>query len=241
MDPKPPPDQSRRTRATPERDGPDRSPRSRVRDGGAAGQAFSETGAKEVPDVVADAVRLGYQVVEENLRHGRAAADRFKARDYGLGDATDDAQVLGRRLLDLARDLGSTWFDLIGALLDDQRLRDAVRPKAPSDPSRPDQQPSNGGGVKVRVIGHPSATGEALLEPLTDLSGPPQITPLRQSNPTETAAITGVRLGADPDTGAPALLVPVPPDQRPGVYSGTVHDAGTRRLLGSVSLTVPSA
>lgn len=244
MDPKPRPDQSRRTRPIPGRDGPDRSPRSSAPDVGAGvDETFADTGAKEVPDVVADAVRLGYQVIEENLRHGRLAADRFKARDYGLGDATDDVQILGRRALDLARDLGGTWFDLIAALLDDPRLRDAVRPrKAPSDPSRPGQQPNNGGGVAVRVIGHPSATGEALIEPLTELSGPPQVTPLRQlTNPAETATIVGVRMGADPDTGAPALLAPVPPDQPPGVYSGTVHEAGSRRLLGSISLTVPSA
>ncbi|UVO51744.1 hypothetical protein M0208_14960 [Sphingomonas sp. SUN019] len=193
-----------------------------------------------MPDVVADAVRLGYQVIEENLRHGRMAADRFRAHDYNLGDATDDVQILGRRVLDLARDLGGTWFDLVAAVLDDPRLRDAVRSRTPpSDPSRPGQQPG-GGGVTVRVIGHPSAIGEALIEPLTGLTGPPQVTPLRQlNNPAETAAITGVRLGADPDTGAPALLAPVPPDQPPGVYSGTVHDAGSGRLLGSISLTVP--
>jgi hypothetical protein len=240
MDPTPRPDSARHRRAAPERDGPDRSPRHARDTAGGVDPAFAETGAREVPDVVADAVRLGYQVIEENLRHGRMAADRFRARDYGMGDATEDVQMLGRRMLDLARDLGGAWFDLIAALLDDPRLRDAVRHRqTPSDPPRPGQ---SSGAIAVRVIGHPSATGQALLEPLTGLRGPPQISPLRQlNNPAETAAIIGVRLGADPDTGAPTILAPVPPDQPPGVYSGAVHDADTGRLLGSISLTVLSA
>lgn len=229
-------DPPRRRRAMPERDGPDRAPKGRAR-GGYEPSDQDDSDAKEVPEVVADAVRLGYQVIQENLRHGRIAADRFAAKDYGLRDAGDDVKVLGRRVVDLARDLGTSWFDLIAAVLDDERLRNAVRP---SDPAKPGSPPHDG-SMKVRVVGHLQATGEAFIEPLTGLTGPPQVTALRHlANPADTTAIIGVRLGADPDTGAPCLLAPVPPDQSPGTYSGTVHDVANGRLLGSISVTIPA-
>lgn len=229
------PGQTRRRRAMPERDGPNRAPRGAPKGNGGA---TTEPPPSEIPEVIADAVRLGYQVIEENLRQGRTAADRFGARDYGIHDATDDVQMLGRRVVDLARDLGSSWFDLVAAVLNDQRLRDAVTPRT-APPSTPGQSPG-GSTVAVCVIGHPSAAGQAFLEPLDGLSAPPRITPLRHLTDT-VSTIAGVRLGADPETGALALLAPVPPDQPPGVYAGTVHDGSAERLLGSISLTVPPA
>lgn len=232
----------RRKRPAPEREGPDRAGFGRTR-GRTPEPPPSPAAARDAPEVVADAVRLGYRVIEENLRQGRDAADRFRADGYRLEDAQEDVVTLGRRVMGLARELGSGSFDLLAAVLDDPRLREAVRSRAPSAPDRGPVPPTppRPADFAVLVLGHPSATGEAVMEPLTGLSGPPQPTPLRPvPESTAAAPITGVRLGVHPDTGAHALLVPVPPDQPPGVYAGTVHDPAGRRLLGSLSVTVPA-
>lgn len=237
----------RARRAPPERSGPDRSGTSgRGSEGGddRAAPPPVEEPFPEVTEVVAEAVRLGYRVVEENLRQGRMAADRLRAREYDIGDARDDVVTLGRRFVDLARDLGSSWFDLVGAVFDDPRLLDAVRPK-PSEPKpRRRDDPADGAPpaqrIPVEVIGHPDAVGEALLAGLSDLQRAPQVTPLRLvDGPPSAPAIIGARVGAANETGTLAVIVPVPPDQASGTYAGTVHETGSKRLLGSVSLTVP--
>ena len=238
----------RARRASPERNGPDRAG---AADGGSEGgddlgscpppdEAFPE-----VSEVVAEAVRLGYRVVEENLRQGRLAADRLRAGDYDVEDARDDVVKLGRRFVDLARDLGTSWFDLIGALLDDPRLIDAVRSKRDDrDAHRRDRKVNDDDDATCRtpveVVGHPTAFGEALLSDPARLTRPPQVTPLRLiDGPAQAPAIMGTRLGAASETGALALIVPVPPDQASGTYTGTIYETGSKRLLGSVSLTVP--
>lgn len=237
----------RARRATPERSGPIRASMSgRAReDGGQRGSPPPvDEGIREVPELVADTVRLGYRVIEENLRQGRTAAERLRARDYDIGDARDDIVLLGERFLDLAYELGASWFDLIGAVLDDPRLRDAVRARRGDRQARKPDAPADGAppaqDTEVEVIGHRSAFGTAQLADLGDLKRAPKVTPLRPvDGPPETPAIMGARLGAGTETGALAVLVPVPPDQPSGTYAGTIHETGSNRLLGSVSLTVP--
>ena len=232
----------RARRAPPKRSGPIRA--TMAGDGSAddEGATLVDGSLREVPELVAETVRLGYRVIEENLRQGRTAAERIRARDYDLGDARDDVATLGRRFLDLAYDLGTSWFDLIGAVVDDPRLRDALRPQ-PGEP-QPRKRPADGAppaqGTAVKVVGHRGAHGQAQLADLSSLRQPPQVTPLRPVNgPPGAAAIMGARLGAANETGALAVIVPVPADQPPGTYAGTIHESGSNRLLGSVSLTVP--
>lgn len=237
----------RARRARPERSGPNRSTMS-----GRGSEGGDDRGSPppvdepfpEVTEVVAEAVRLGYRVVEENLRQGRMAADRIRARDYDVGDARDDVVTLGRRFVELARDLGSSWFDLVEAVFDDPRLLDAVRPKQSELKPRRREEPADGAPpaqkIPVEVIGHVDAIGEAMLADLSDLQRAPQVTPLRLvDGPPRAPAIVGARLGSGNETGAFAVIVPVPPDQASGTYAGTIHETGSKRLLGSVSLTVP--
>ena len=58
-----------------------------------------------VDEVVAHAVRVGYQVIGENIRQGRVAADRLRAGDYSMRELPDELGQLSRRLLQLTRDL----------------------------------------------------------------------------------------------------------------------------------------
>lgn len=231
-------------RARPARSGPIRAAMSGrgSEDGDDRATPPAEEPFPEVTEVVAETVRLGYRVVEETLRQGRRAADRLRARDYDIGEARDDVLTLGRRFLDLARDLGTSWFDLMGAVLDDPRLLDAVRSGRGPMPRRRDPADGDSAAQKtpVEVIGHPDAAGQALLADLSDLARAPQITPLRAvDGPPGVPAIMGARLGAGSETGALAVIVPVPPDQPSGTYAGTIHETGSQRFLGAVSLTVP--
>src|SRR5687768_3134453 len=78
------------------------------RAGGAAApgfQASARTGAgpdAQVGDAVAHAVKLGYDVIAENIRQGREAAQRFSKGKYSIRDAPGDLEVAAQRLLHLA-------------------------------------------------------------------------------------------------------------------------------------------
>lgn len=211
----------------------------------AEGSVYASGGATagDVHDVIAHAVRLGYRVVEENLRHGRDAAERLRANDYGFGDAGADVEIVLHRFLKGARELGSSFFDLFGAVLEDPALREAVRARRTDVEARHSDQSSVGkASTPVQIIGHATASGEAHLGSLAGLSGPPEVMPLKPlSTAPETPPILGARLGAEPNTGAIAVIVPVPEDQPSGTYAGTIHDSASQRLLGSVSVAVPQS
>lgn len=136
------PEDRHETRPEPERGGPDRaipsfSDRLRVAGrgrrtrggrsaaGGSSGRGSFGGGASPVEQVMADTVRTGYEVIEENIRHGRQAAERLRLGTYRSEDLPDDMAMVVNRLLRLGMDLSTTWFQLIAAVLRDPRLATA--------------------------------------------------------------------------------------------------------------------
>src|SRR5687768_6526585 len=66
----------------------------------------------KVGDAVAQAVKLGYDVIAENIRQGREAAERFSKGKYNIREAPGDLEVAAQRLLQLSRELSTTTFDV---------------------------------------------------------------------------------------------------------------------------------
>ena len=105
-------------RPEPERTGPIRSgarakkpsptsaPSASAEEAAPADASVDTSTDSEVHRIIADAVKLGYDVIGQNLQQGRAVADRFSAGSYGLTHAKDDIGDLSKRLVQLARDLG---------------------------------------------------------------------------------------------------------------------------------------
>ena len=71
----------------------------------------------KVSEAVAHAVKMGYDVIAQNIRQGREAAERFRQGEYSLRDAPGDLEVASLRLLQLARELSTTTFDVCERLL----------------------------------------------------------------------------------------------------------------------------
>ena len=105
-------------RDDPDRDGPIRRWAASNQQTKATGQmkrplsdgAFEERGES---DAVAYGAQLGYQVIEEHLRRGQAAAQRVSARQSESDPFRPDVQELLRRVLRSAADVGAVWFDLL--------------------------------------------------------------------------------------------------------------------------------
>lgn len=86
--------------------------------------------ASQAGSTVQQAVRIGYQVIEDNIEQGREAAARISKGSYGYTDAQSDILQLSNRLLQASRDLTSTYFDALESL-----IREATndRRKSPRD------------------------------------------------------------------------------------------------------------
>jgi hypothetical protein len=238
----------RRRRPEPTRTGPIRSgpagkkpsPKSAPSGPAEAPPADAASSESEVQRIVADAVRLGYDVIGQNLEQGRAAADRFSAGSYGMHHAKDDVGALSGRFAQLARDLGTVWFDLLAAVLRDPTLQEALKPKPVPvpDPKPGDDAPARSPvrvGCQVRGNDKASAAPLVLSQPdrPSRLSVAGLYSPDRSLPP-----ITNLAFLASDDGGSIIAVITVPGDQPAGTYSGVVCDEGTHAPLGTLSVQV---
>jgi hypothetical protein len=226
-------------RPTPRRAKPDRKGWSGDAPSGGADTSTTVAGFEnpEIEKIVTDTVRIGYSVIGDNLRQGRAAADRFGAGTYKPGDVTGDLGQMGRRLMDAARDLSVIWFDFLQAALRDPRLAAALQPQpiAPSPPSGG----SSGAQVDVPLVC--TFPGKAATVVQAQLSRPAQPTILTTAGlHTATGSeppITTVTFLAAAGGGVTAV-VRIPADQPAGTYSGVISDAGSHAPLGMLAVKV---
>ena len=225
----------RRRRPESEHTGPDRSgaagkkrpPKAAPYEDEEAQPADAASKDFEVRKIVADAVELGYDVIEDNLALGRAAADRFSAGAYGLDHAKDDVGELSKRLVQLARDLGMVWFDLLEAVVQDTTLREALKPK-PKRPKQPSKTPRPGDpapgrplpSVKCQINGPDRASADDFL--LSRPEGPTRLTVAGLHSPTRgLPPITNVTFMPGKDPNPIVAMIAVPPDQPAGDRKST--------------------
>ncbi len=66
---------------------------------------------------VTDAVRMGYQVIEEHIRQGRRTARKMQRHEYGVGSLGDDLWEALQRTVGFSEDLMSLWIGALRVLL----------------------------------------------------------------------------------------------------------------------------
>jgi hypothetical protein len=238
----------RNRRPVPERLGPNRDPFSAAGPPPSAGGGGPAGGGQAahptVDEVVAQAVRAGYQVIEDNIKQGCVAAQRIRRNDYQVSDIPDDATRATKRLLQLTRELSTTWFDLIAAAMRDPALQNAFACK-PEDAERNGREGHTGGtppppAVLVGCSVRPSKR-QVVVMPLTlqSLGGPavPTIGGLHSPDPALPPIRNAVFRRAADGSG-PLVEIHVPADHPPGIYHGVVVDGDSQRPLGTLTVTV---
>ena len=195
----------------------------------------------EVHEVVAHAVRVGYQVIGENIRQGKTAADRFTAGDYAVRDVPGEVTQLSLRLLQLTRDMSTTAFDLIGAALRDPTLRSALRAANPAPQASSGSPARPAAGQPIPLTYNLRGNRNAVADPGT-LRHPEQATSLTVagllSPNTALPPIENVSFSASPDGQGITANIVVPDDQPPGTYSGVICDGKTHKPLGTLTVQV---
>jgi hypothetical protein len=206
-----------------------------------------------ISESIAHTVRLGYDVVAENIKQGRLAAERFRHGEYNIRDVPGDVEVLAKRMIDLARDLTTTTFDVVERLLKDAHVGDRApkAPKAPAfratpgsaAPKRPQaakSAPAAGPELPVKCV----FTGKRKAVVRSALLSRPTVPVLPESGLSVdalkatkgAAAITGVTFAAD---GAGLrITIPIAADLPAGTYSGMVCAEGSPWALGVLAIEV---
>jgi len=248
------PPRGRVRRAPPERPAPIRAS---AGGGGARAQAPPSAGSP-INEQIAQAVRAGYDVIAENIQQGRDAAERFRQGDYNIRDVPDDVQTVLQRLLQLARELSTTTFDVCDRLVTEMRSNPLVAQKtgdtppfrnasAPARPARPPAAPPPASpgpaqmDLAVRFEG-----GVSGLARTTCISRPSQptapqdlaATPLASRDP-KGPVITQVRFEMDISAGGLIAVVTPPAGAPAGVYSGLVRAPHDDVPLGVLAVEIP--
>lgn len=206
---------------------------------GPTGQAQTAAGdGKTVEQVVAEAVRKGYEVVGENIRQGRQAAERMRARSYTPAEIPGELRRFADRLLQLSMELGTTWFQLIGAILRDPQLREAFEGAGQEAAPRPAEQVQPVSPPIVYTV-RCSRTVEHSLK-LHPLTGPvqPTIAGLHSIAPGGHSVAPGrVTFRRNPD-GSLLVNITVPDEVPAGTYNGAVIDRDTHEAIGTLRLRI---
>lgn len=226
---------------------------------GATGPAppSRDGGEAIIADAVADVVKSGYDVLEETISQGRAAAEKFRQGEYNFRQVPGDIEDLALRLLTLARQLSTTTFDICERLL--HQIGSAggpppagqvaaqvppfiatpfIAPGArttvghPPPPTAPQRLPEMRLTVRFAGTGQAVARSSTLARPErpttpSDIT----VTPLTAREGAG-AALTEVAFEADLAAGGLVATVTIPPGQPAGTYAGLVCAAGQAVPLG---------
>jgi hypothetical protein len=209
----------------------------------------------EISEAVAHVVKLGYDVIAENIQQGREAAARFRYGKYRLREAPGEIEVAVQRLLGLARELSTTTFDVCDRLVRElaaqkppyDRTRSVPPFREPGPSAKPvktaPSAPADTGMMKVTVAfeGAPKAKAHtaSLTRPRIPAAPADVVAqPLAASKPGG-QPIAGVSFHADVSIDGIIAKIVVPKGQPKGFYSGLVHVKGDPIPLGVLTIELP--
>ena len=186
--------------------------------------AAAPEAAGGIDGVIAGAVDLGYRVIEQQMQQGQQAARRLRQGSYASsGAAESDIKALVAALSRVTKGAIDAWVELLGAseraATSWARSADCGYLPIEVDSARP---------VQVTLdLCPPSAT---FIPVMPDLRG----------ETSDKKPLTDVRFNVSPDGQRAVLVIKVPDDVAPGVYTGVVRDSATKESGGTISVRVGS-
>lgn len=261
---------TRRKRPEPARTTPHRGAAMLLREATAAAEAAtaapaaaSAAPAESTESAVARGVRLGYQVIEEQIHQGQKLAQRLgraagkaastvagaasgsgaahgAAGDAGAG--AGELQELLDRVVHLYKDMGALCVDAVDTLVHHPLLRSGLARMTPvaaaggaaATASQAAAGASGGKGFALDI--RCSRRTQVTLDlPHRPGSFTPLVHALHASDP-GLAPLTGVRFGTDEDGGAAVLQLDIADAMPAATYTGVVVDAATNQPRGTLSV-----
>jgi hypothetical protein len=183
---------------------------------------YGDAWAGDVPpdDAAASGVRLGYRMLDEQMRRGAQIAQQMTGLLTPQCDLREVTERIFRFYADLSAETATFWLDLVTS---------CVLPKLPPDGRPPVRSDS---AVKVEIFSSRPAKATVQLPP-NAAALPLQACQLWSRDPTKPPLmdVAFVRVA-----GQPVLRVRIPDNQPPDLYLGVICDRRTGEALGTVSI-----
>jgi hypothetical protein len=208
-------------------------------------------GSGALNDVVSRSVDLGYRVIDEYIRQGQKAAQRFNDRSYGASAVTSDMQEIATRMAQYASDFTALWFEFMQVAAAgaggwpmppaNESKASARASTGPATPPATAPAPAEGDGVeltRVRIAvtsPHPTEVSLDLRPHIA--SRRLVVQSLRAVDPDKPRLSDVTIEDGGPDEPL-TLRIRVPTGQAAGVYNGLIIDGETSRPVGTVSLRI---
>lgn len=231
-------------------------------------QAEIDSDERKINKSVADTVRSANKVLADTMAQGRIAAEHFRHGDYNMRDVPVDVQIMGKRMIRLARELSETTLGICEQLLH-QLTQIPAQPK-PGQPSKvppfPTGSPSNAAPPSGTSSSPPSSFGapppgptedgrtlalsvkftgnkraKALPSPLWKPHKPtlPEELHITHLQPMSGKAAPIKGVTFTVDVGGSLTAqVTVPPRQAAGIYAGVVTAASQKAPLGVLTIEI---
>ena len=183
-------------------------------------------------DVVAYGVKLGYRVIEEQIREGQRLAQRLRPV---TATGSDDLGPLVGRVLHLYKDLGALCFDAVEALARTPATRLGLARAGEAKQEKPHESATSTGSVYGIEVCSPFRTQVTLKLAEGSRNVMPHVHALHASDP-NIRPLTGVSFKISPEFLVPTLLVEIADAQCPATYTGVVVDALTNEPCGTLCI-----
>jgi hypothetical protein len=232
-----------------ERTEPVRNAAAYLRDPGSAEGVQSKSkqpGSRDTADgAVGHGVKLGYKVIEEQIRKGQLLAQRLGKAHKVNGTGSGEIGVLIERTLHLYKDMGALYFDALETVARSPALKTAIssvwngKTKAPAPVQteteteiKPNSDTGMGAGFAIEVAS--TRRTQVTLDLRSSPKGfTPQVHALHAADP-KIAPLIGVRFRMEPGLPTPALQVVIQDAQPPATYTGVVVDSATNEPHGTL-------
>ncbi|MFL5289854.1 MAG: hypothetical protein ACJ8AW_55070, partial [Rhodopila sp.] len=192
---------------------------------------------------VAHGVKLGYSVIDEQIRQGEKLAERLR-QIPGKPDAMPGVEVdtLIERALNVYKDMGALAIAAVETLVRNPVLQSTVARARPGNGAAQQAGPASGGGSAFGFELSSSRRTQVKLDIKPQaVMVMPVVHALHAANP-DLPPLTGVRFHFDTATSMPVLQIDVADSQPAGTYRGVVVDSATDEPCGTLSVRVlPSA
>jgi hypothetical protein len=204
------------------------SPRSDAENGSSAAGVLGDT--------VSESVKLGYSVIQEQIRQGRRIAQQMSEGALrAAGPNKDLAQIL-QRMLHFSTDFGALLVDLTETMW---RLSSSGEPRVDRG-SRGDNGPaardSAPAATNMSFDINARRPTKVLLDLRADANAATLGTPGLHALNGDAAPLTEIAFARGARGQMPGLTVRIPDEQPPGTYTGVVVDRETNEPRGTLSI-----
>jgi hypothetical protein len=197
---------------------------------------------RSLNDAVSRSVDLGYRVIDEYIRQGQRAAQRFNDRSYGTQTMTNDVQELAMRVGEYASEFATVWFELIQAAVTGAAGRQptpgGTAVARESRAMAPERAAAEADHQRVRIAITSPRSAEVSLDLRPDATARPLLVHALRAVDPEKPRVSDVTFEPALNGDPPTLRLRVPADQPPGVYNAVIVDGETSRPVGTISLRI---